>query len=131
MNVRLCQTLVDPREVQVPSSRGSEIYQVVPSTVWNDAICSCKGFQFRGTCKHVIDIDQGACDYVIPEPEEGWPNKLNAELCPNCGSKLVEMVLEPEFDDYICKHCGKKGCNGPKGYDYNCDGSSRLHDSMG
>jgi hypothetical protein len=131
MNVRLCQTLVDPREIFVPSSTGAGVHSVTPSTVWNDAICSCKGFEFRGTCKHVVDLDSSTCDYVIPEPDEGWATKLDDEECPKCGSLLVEMVLEPEFDDYVCKQCGKKGCAGPPGYDKNCDGSSRMRDSMG
>lgn len=91
--VRLCKTMVQPIEVKVASQSKAETYTVIPSTVWNDAICSCPGFHYRGQCKHVDSIESSLCSYVT--------NDLSGPLspCPDCGSSLVEFEFGPEFDE--------------------------------
>ena len=95
MKVRLCSTLVKPREVKVQSQTQAETYTVIPSTVWNDGICSCKGFFFKGKCKHLTDVESGLCDYMTKNLETPLGD------CPLCGAPLVDFELEPEYDEYV------------------------------
>lgn len=46
--------------------------------------CTCKGFQFRKTCKHVKQLEAERCTwhgaYDEPQTQEG--------ICPRCGSPV-------------------------------------------
>lgn len=90
MRVKVCQSLIEPREVKVASSSGPLTYTVVPSTIWNDGVCDCKGFEFRGDCKHLRDVEANACDFVEQD--------YTGNECPDCRSPIAEIELEPEFD---------------------------------
>lgn len=89
--VKVCQTLIQPREIKVASESGPEIHTIVPSTIWTDAICSCPGFFYRGSCKHTEAAASLNCDFfTTPDDPQ--------DHCPNCGSPLAEFETEPEFD---------------------------------
>ena len=57
---------------------------------------------------------------ILPPPPVVPP------VVPRLGSPPEEVRYEP-----LCKFCNRRGCRGPQGYDYNCDGTPRNRDSMG
>lgn len=93
MKVVICETRIKPRLIQKESSRGDgTIYITIPSTIWNDPVCDCKGFQFRGYCRHTEEVEANACRFVEP-----YPGPIDTE-CPLCQNPLVVFEIEPEFD---------------------------------
>lgn len=97
--VVVCETLLKPQEIPIPSSIGDgTYYMVVAQTIFNDPVCDCKGFQFRGTCKHVKMVEEARCNYHrAPDAEDDNLYEF-MERCPNCQSKLILYELDPEFD---------------------------------
>lgn len=99
--VILCQTMLKPSIVSVPSeSKGDgTTYEVVSSTLFNDSFCTCPGFQFRGTCKHVRLTGNNRCSYYRGACEsdlkDWWDGKL---MCPMCGENVILYELDPEFE---------------------------------
>ena len=59
--------------------------------------CDCKGFQFRGNCKHIAIADSRRCCYGdmaaagSPADQESFKDKK----CPKCGgpTSIVEVAL--------------------------------------
>ncbi len=72
-------------------------YTVVARTLFNDPVCDCKGFQFRGSCRHIEMVEAMDCDYHRV-PDE-WERDKVSGFCPKCRNPLVLFELEPEFDD--------------------------------
>ena len=92
MKVRVCSSIIEPRWVVVPSkTHDDKTYIVVPSTVWNDAICDCPGFFYHGgKCSHIDNIETRRCQF--------WTDQLAPEIsCPNCGADTVIFEMEPEY----------------------------------
>lgn len=58
-----------------------------PDFGWKDIRCECKGFQFRGNCKHVAQAMSQNCGwdshYDDGEAKDG--------KCPNCGSDTITV----------------------------------------
>jgi len=97
--VVVCETLVRPREIPIPSSIGDGTYYIViAKTIFNDSVCDCKGFQFRGTCKHVTMVDEAICQFHRLPSEIELETGAARGLCPDCGEELLLYELEPEFD---------------------------------
>jgi len=51
-------------------------------------VCDCPGFQFRGACRHVEEVEKRVC---------GWTSflELDVSCCPRCGAEVV-VVGEKE-----------------------------------
>lgn len=95
----VCETLLKPREIPIVSSVGDgAYYTVISQTIFNDAVCECKGYQFRGTCKHVAAVDEMMCHYYRQPTQGDLLDLENLGRCPECRSKLLLYELEPEFE---------------------------------
>ena len=46
--------------------------------------CSCKGFQYRKTCKHVKEVEKTKCSWHSEFSEERQKKK---GVCPVCGNE--------------------------------------------
>jgi hypothetical protein len=51
--------------------------------------CTCRGYQFRKTCKHIVAAERMRCCYGW-EAAAGSPIEMG-EMCPACGEK-TEVV---------------------------------------
>jgi hypothetical protein len=86
---------------EVPNSRGSGTYRVeLGGENWSH--CPCKGFEFRGECRHIGEVYKKACCWN-PQYGEGKRNpelkpieytydKFVSEPCPMCGGKMVAVI---------------------------------------
>lgn len=81
----------------VPSSSGNGTYDV---HVWKNSEgevfgrCDCKGFEFRGTCKHVNELKTKLCDWDQETgPEAQTPHQEMECLCPRCGSETLVYAV--------------------------------------
>lgn len=92
MKVRLCSSIVKPRYIKIASETTPDTHTVIPSTIWNDPICTCPGFRFRETCKHVKSMEESRCDWV----DKTQPPNTNELSCPMCGGETMIFDLEPE-----------------------------------
>lgn len=122
VGVHVCSTLVDEFETTVKGSKGAE-YQVHYGRLYGSELqrqgceygwtCTCKGFQFRGTCKHVNQVKPRLCHWNY----EMDPGHTAAEMfvCPDCGAHVAAD------EDGCCRYCGKDchteaccpNCGGP------------------
>jgi hypothetical protein len=82
---------------KVEGSKG-ETYHVqygvgIPGPYGANWSCTCKGFEFRGTCKHVKQAESEKCDYgweaAAGSPITEWPDGK----CPKCGSPAVGVKV--------------------------------------
>lgn len=54
-------------------------------------VCECPAFDFRGTCKHVKQVETEGCHWH-QQVAGGEPKEVNGEkVCPDCG-RPVEVV---------------------------------------
>jgi hypothetical protein len=91
--MKVCETLVQCREILIASSKGDGTYYHVTSpTIFNDALCECPGYMFRQSCKHVEAVNLSLCDWFDVDPNS------DVEFCPNCGAAAVDFTPEPEYD---------------------------------
>ncbi len=91
-----CQSEVASFAVEVPSSKGDKTYEV-QGTIMNGFVrCSCPGFTFKGTCRHVKTVVE-TC---------GWRSNLSStpqtlsqkenRICPVCGRRTVDTAYMEE-----------------------------------
>jgi hypothetical protein len=94
MLIYICSSAIYPREIKAESSSepGKE-YKTIAPTLFNDAVCDCPGFHFRGTCKHISSIH--ICDWW-----ESFDGKFDnvSKHCPKCGQPIE--LYETEAVDY-------------------------------
>ena len=90
MRIKLCKTIVFPECVIVGSkSVEGTVHRVIRETVFNDTICDCKGYIFRGRCSHIDQVEESRHNW--------WTDNLDYEgICPICGSEVIEFELDPE-----------------------------------
>lgn len=80
--------MLQPQEVEVPSSSGEGVYFVTTPTLYTDGICDpeCKGYMYRGTCRHIDQaLNEAVCFYGT--------NDLKITTCPHCGEELLDAVI--------------------------------------
>lgn len=92
MRVAICETRLKPRLLPMISSKDSNVkYITIPSTLWNDPVCDCPGFQFRGSCRHVLEVEADKCEWAAK-----WHEMPENHRCPKCGAPAIFFELDPE-----------------------------------
>lgn len=73
---------------EIPGSKGN-VYEVLVQRPDDEdgVICSCRGFHFTGTCKHVQIALDLVCDWTSREGEAQTPEQLEDKICPRCGAQ--------------------------------------------
>jgi hypothetical protein len=88
--VRVCSTIIHPREIVFGSKSDPKTYHTVISrTILNDPVCTCPGWQFRQHCSHVDQVEENQCDWMSIEGSETH--------CPKCGESVEEYDLKPKY----------------------------------
>lgn len=77
-------------EDTVTGSKG-ETYNVIVSPTATH--CDCKGFEFRGSCKHVKALEEKLCGWDGSDDEPQNPQQEMMMQCPRCGGD-TEMYQE-------------------------------------
>lgn len=62
----------------------------VPGEYQNNWACTCKGFQYHKTCKHIKKADELRCGYGW-EAACGSPAQFPDRKCPKCGADAVPV----------------------------------------
>lgn len=74
------------------------IVLVAPWGEPRDNICECKGYVFRGTCKHQVIAMRKVCRWnELEGPEEQSAQQAKNKVCPRCGGPTkyeLEVVDE-------------------------------------
>jgi len=96
--VLVCRSQIKPQLTEVASSKGDgTTYTVIGSTFFNDYVCECKGYEMRGECRHVREVDEARCTFEWEKADENMPIGKVGD-CPECNEPLIVYELEPEFD---------------------------------
>lgn len=66
------------------------------ANVQYDWKCTCKGFQFRGKCKHIETAKEERCGWnetlePTAQPDSGAPD--NRPICPECGADVIPIQV--------------------------------------
>lgn len=100
--VQVCRTLDGWSPVQIASGSTKGLHYTVlvnPYVTVREFVCDCKGFEFRGQCKHQRQALLHVCWWpkVIrdPQPEQTDVQRRNKE-CPQCGGETKWEMVDAE-----------------------------------
>lgn len=95
MRIRVCSTIIHPREVNTPSNSSPGVtYTTITPTILNDAFCDCPGYQWNGgVCSHTKIVDEGQCNWMEPDAV-AWQFLAD---CPECGAPLEDFETDSEI----------------------------------
>jgi hypothetical protein len=88
MYAKVCPSMLEPQEVEIPSSSGEGVYFVTTPTLYTEGICDpeCKGYMYRGWCRHIAKATEDAVCFYGTKDED-------ATKCRQCGKELVAVVI--------------------------------------
>lgn len=96
-----CRTLAGWVPSEVPSETDPEIKYTVLVNPWGsieENICECKGYEFRGTCKHQYTAHNLLCKWDESNPlcEEQSVHQHKHMICPKCKGQTMWAFREDE-----------------------------------
>lgn len=94
VNIQRCESAFPWFTVEVESeSEPGKIHNVMiplPTDDIGDFICDCKGFEYRGHCRHVQDVADNLCRWdSFQGPEKQTPDQEKKAICPRCGATTI------------------------------------------
>jgi hypothetical protein len=97
--VQVCRTTEGWSPVQIESHSAPGFHYTVlvnPFVTKKEFVCDCKGFEYRGTCRHQTEALSKVCWWPIvprnPQFEQTDQQKRD-KVCPNCsGPTKWEMI---------------------------------------
>ena len=75
-------------------SEPGRVYKLLISMPGDDPseyICTCKGFEFRGHCRHQHEVIICGWEELVG-PEEQDDTQWEDHLCPRCGNDTIEEL---------------------------------------
>lgn len=88
-----CQADRKTFKITVPSASDPETtYEIKGSFIKGEMSCTCPGFRFRETCKH-LQIEVEECGWnALDSPEPQTMKQKEARICPRCGSRTIDIM---------------------------------------
>lgn len=59
----------------------------------SQSVCTCKGFAFRGHCRHIDVAHTTPCRWETGDPEQQTEHQRHHKICPRCGNQ-TEWIME-------------------------------------
>jgi len=98
---RFCTSYWGVYEVPSNTTPGM-VYIVTLDGGTGDAHCTCKGFEHRGDCSHLRQVNEKAClwnsvwgyehEFVLdPVDYHYGPERIPGDKCPNCGGGVCPI----------------------------------------
>lgn len=106
--VQQCRSLDGWVPIQVDSSSDPDKKYVVHVNPWGiptENICECKGFQYRGSCRHQIAAVEDICGWhemhAHPQHEIQSDHQREELICPRCdGPTMYVMEVVEDKPDH-------------------------------
>lgn len=89
-----CSQSTGWKEIEIESSSGGQYTVVVPPWGDNDAVCDCRGFHFRGHCRHIQEASERYCDWSSLKRDIQNDKQKMLSICPECGSNTITLTVE-------------------------------------
>jgi hypothetical protein len=95
-----CRSTEGWQPVKVQSSEGDQFYVVLvnPWGILEENICECKGYVYRGQCRHQGIAHHKVCRWSDEKgPEVQSLDQEDGKICPRCGGPTktaIEVVDE-------------------------------------
>lgn len=98
--IRICKAQIEPVLVDVASqSEPGVVHTAVTKTLFSDSFCTCKGFLFRGYCKHTTILDEQFCRWFARmDDAEASLEFTPPKACPMCGGETIKYTFDLEFN---------------------------------
>ena len=100
MKLKICSSIVEPKNVEVPSqSKVGTYYNVITPTIYQEGMCDCPDFQYREReCKHLRMVQEYRCPWYEEYTPQNEKQLDRMEECPLCKGSVTTFETEPEYE---------------------------------